>query len=78
MKSELKLIEIETHLGAVYRFPDVTGDVYVPVGAGIDKSQSFFTIANISGSGLTIPYRIIKTIKVDGELLWTGPTQHGA
>jgi hypothetical protein len=78
MKSELKLIKIETHLGSIYQLPDYLGKVWVPSGSGIGSSESTFVLVNISGAALTVPFRIIKTIKVDGKLLWTGPSQHVA
>jgi len=78
IQSNLKTIEIETHLGSIYRLPDYLGKIWVPAGSGTGINDSTFVVVNISGAALTIPFRIIKTIKVDGELLWTGPNQYAA
>jgi hypothetical protein len=69
----LKTCEIETRLGAVYRFPDVDGEVYVPKGAGLNAAVTGLTIVNASGACLVIPWRIVQKIRVDGEVIWTGP-----
>jgi hypothetical protein len=69
----LKICEIETRLGAVYRFPDVDGEVYVPKGAGLNAAVTGFTIINASGACLVIPWRIIRQIRLDNEVIWTGP-----
>jgi hypothetical protein len=76
MTSELKLVEIETHLGSIYRFPDYLGNVNLPSSFGVNSSS--FVVANVSGSALTIPFRVIKKVLVDGEVIWTGPTQFAA
>lgn len=76
--SELKVLEIETHMGSIYRLPDFLGEVPVPAGSGVGKDDSTFVAVNLSGAALTVPFRIIKTIMVDGAAIWTGPTQFTA
>jgi hypothetical protein len=69
----LQTCVIETRLGALYRFPDFEGPLEIPKGAGLSKALTQLTIVNISGSCLVLPWRIIKTIKLDEEVVWTGP-----
>lgn len=69
----LRNCTIETRLGAVYVFPDMATEVDVPVGSGLNSSETNLTMINVSGACLVLPWRIIKQIKMDEQVIWTGP-----
>lgn len=68
-----RVCTIETRLGAVYQFPDIDDKIEIPRGAGLNKALTNLTLVNISGACLVLPWRIIKSIKLDEEVVWTGP-----
>lgn len=69
----MQTCEIETRLGAKYVFPDMTDKIHLPVGAGLDVGKSSITLVNTSGAALVLPFRIVKTIRLDGTVIWEGP-----
>lgn len=67
----LSSVGIVTLTGAQYLFPDVDRDVLrlqLPKYSDLEYSQ--LVLANASGAALTLPFRIVKRVIVDGEDLW--------
>jgi len=76
--SSLISVEVETKNGDIYHFPAMDGDAIknvLPKGKREESSMSQPTLAlvNASFSVLSIPFRIIKVIKVDGKEWWCSP-----
>jgi hypothetical protein len=69
-------VSIETFEGASYVLPDMDGRIFekVLLHEEMWKRLSSFTISNVSGACLVVPMRIIKDIRVDGEVKWTALT----
>ncbi len=74
MGLDLKSVEIRTHENALYVFPDVPEDslknVVLP---GAWRTAGVFVLVNVSGSSLTLPARIVKTVSWDGKVQCDGP-----
>lgn len=70
-------IEVETHLGALYRFPDMPRSMIKVALEDSDwwKNGSVILV-NISGAVINIPARIVKTISFDGKVQ-SGPHKEG-
>jgi hypothetical protein len=73
-----KLVEVvvTTREGARYVFPDMAeGELrkVLPESGRLLASMPSLMMANASVAVLTIPFRIIKTIEVGGEVLWASP-----
>ena len=70
--SSLGLVEIETKEGDIYMFPAMDKKVLEEILPKEELSASAPTLAmvNASFSVLSIPFRIIKTVKVDGAAWW--------
>lgn len=70
--SGLVTVTIETRMGAVYQFPDMTrGSVDKLLRDNI-AFQGDIILSNISRATLVLPTRIIKTLAIDGEVKWRG------
>lgn len=70
---QLVLIEFETFEQATYSFPDVDKEQFRKMIANVSiwKSLGSMVVTNISGACLVLPSRIIKTIRIDKEEVWT-------
>lgn len=67
----LVIIEIDTTQGSRYVFPDMPWDVLsVLVQNDTLLGFSQLSLVNQSGAALVIPTRIIRTIRVNGEVKW--------
>lgn len=78
LSSSLVSVEVETKNGNVYRFPAMDGDALksvLPKGKRIEPSASQPTLAmvNASFAVLSIPFRIIKAVRVNGDEWWVCP-----
>ncbi len=76
--SSLVSVEVETKNGDCYRFPGMDGEALksvLPKGKHEEPSvsQPTLSMVNASFSVLSVPYRIIKTIKVNGDEWWVCP-----
>lgn len=67
----LRELKITTTMGAEYRFPDVS--LEDPTVEKMLRRPSGHDIValNVSGAVLTIPLRIVATVHLGDELLWT-------
>ena len=70
MTSSLAVVEVSTTEGSVYRFPDVSFDAASCVKAGPSESSTTLLLVNASGATLTLPWRIVEKIWVQGKILW--------
>jgi hypothetical protein len=73
---KLESVVVTTKTGAIYRFPDMPRDELervLPESGRINSSMPALMMVNASVSVLTIPFRIIKTIRVGEEVLWACP-----
>lgn len=74
--SELVDITIESKTGALYVLPDVSKTVMdktVPALSHWKTTMSSFTLENISGAVLLVPWRIINRILMDNQEVWIAP-----
>jgi len=76
--STLASIEVTTRNGDVYSFPAMDREeVRKVLPAGKNEppptSQSTLAMVNASFAVLSVPFRIIKTIAVDGDIWWDSP-----
>ncbi len=76
MERSLLLVEVtlETRLGSVYVFPDM------PAGTVVELLHNnnillfpTLVLVNQSMASFSIPTRLVKTVKVNGEVAWTAP-----
>lgn len=74
---ELCTVEVFTHQGSHYVFPDMDKTalrrVLTPGENRITVSIPSFAVCNASYAVLSLPFRIIKQILVDGEEWWVSP-----
>ena len=70
---ELKAVNITTTEGDVYLFPamEQTGLAVLRAGCRRGHAGSMLTLSNVSGACLVLPARIIASVQVDGEEIWT-------
>lgn len=69
MGLDLKSVEVRTHEGALYVFPDVPEDMLKNVVvAGNWKTAGAFILVNVSGASLSLPARIVKNVSWDGKV----------
>lgn len=70
-ESELGDVTLETIEGAVYAFPNMNikalRDKLPEPGA---RPPSCLVMVNVSVAALTVPFRILKAVKVGEEVLW--------
>lgn len=69
---ELVEVTIETTLGAVYKFPDMTRSVVERIVKDNISLQGDLVLTNVSQAALVVPTRIIKTLAINGEVNWRG------
>jgi len=69
---ELVEVSIETTLGAVYKFPDMTRAAVERVLKDNISLQGDLVLTNVSTAALVVPTRIIKTLAINGEVKWRG------
>lgn len=73
-KVRLATIEVATHHGDVYRLPamDVAAlESLLPKDGVLPDGTTSLSLVNASMAILLIPFRIVKTVSVDGEVWWT-------
>jgi hypothetical protein len=66
--SDLVSVEIETHLGALYTFPDVpaaTLETFLTHSAW--EQINNVVLVNVSGASLAVPLRVVRVIRVAGK-----------
>lgn len=73
-----RLVEVvvTTKEGARYTFPDMSEDdmrKVLPESGRVLSNMPSLMMVNVSVAVLTIPFRIIKTVEVGGEVLWVCP-----
>lgn len=72
-------VVITTRLGAVYTFPDVVKDhlsIMLPYGAvSVPEGLELLGLANLTGSFLSIPMRVVSSVRYRGEPWWKAPDQ---
>ncbi len=73
-----RLVEVvvTTKEGARYAFPDMSEDdmrKVLPESGRVLSNMPSLMMVNVSVAVLTIPFRIIKTVEVGGEVLWVCP-----
>ena len=76
--STLAAIEVTTRNGDVYSFPAMDKEELrkvLPIGKNEPPapSQSTLAMVNASFAVLSVPFRIIKTVSVDGDVWWDSP-----
>jgi hypothetical protein len=67
-------VEVTTTLGATYVFPDMPfGQLkfFMESMAATIGASDTLVLTNLSGATMTVPKRIIATLKVDGKTVWT-------
>lgn len=72
----LSEVEIETHQGSKYVFPDMKWESLafaLPPSGRVPESMSVLTLCNYSGACLTLPFRIVKEVRVGKAILWSSP-----
>jgi hypothetical protein len=73
---DLVEVEVETTQGSKYVFPDMSLEnmkKVLPSSGRIPESVTFLMFYNYSGSVLSIPFRIVKEVRVGGTILWKSP-----
>lgn len=75
------VVTVETVQGSVYTFPDMNvsklKQVLPPMGRRLENMPCLVMV-NASVSSLSVPFRIIGTIKVEDEVLWHDERSTGA
>lgn len=68
----LRILEIETELGAIYTFPDMACDTVKLLVQDLKKgtTASNISFVNVSGAALVLPFRIVKEIRMGKEIVW--------
>jgi hypothetical protein len=69
---ELVHVTIETTLGAIYKFPDMTRDAVERIIKDNISFQGDLVLTNVSKAVLVLPTRIIKTLAINDEVKWRG------
>ncbi len=75
-QSDLIEVEVETKQGSRYVYPDVSLDSIkqgLPESGRIPKDVTFLMFYNYSGATLSIPFHIVKEVRVGEDVLWTSP-----
>jgi len=75
-ENNLVLVEVETALGAVYSFPDMSMkslEAVVPPSGRVPESITFLMFYNYSGAMLSVPIRLVKEVRVGEKILWKCP-----
>jgi hypothetical protein len=75
-KVDLITVEIETTLGAKYVFPDMERaalERMLPKMGEPKLVHEQLTIVNASIALLSLPFRIVKVVRVEGEEWWKRP-----
>lgn len=70
---KLVSIELETTLGAKYAFPDVELDIAQQLLRQWPPAEGKVVLVNASGAFLSLPFRIVAILNVDGVLHWRRP-----
>ena len=70
---ELVRVTLTTHLGAVYEVPDMTRAQIEQTLTEDWALGSSLTLVNVSQAVLVLPFRILASIAVNGELKWRAP-----
>ena len=67
-------VEVTSTLGASYVFPDMPFGQLKLFMESMAGASDTLVLANLSGATMTIPKRIIATLKVNGKTVWTRQT----
>lgn len=74
MSTELVTMGVETTLGAHYSFPDMEKPVAEKLveALGIETFRRLgqISLVNVSQAVLLVPFRIVKSISIDGKERW--------
>lgn len=77
--NELVEVRLETFLGACYSFPDMDVSVLsqvLPKGENrVPEGHGQIQLMNASVALLSVPFRIVEKIFVNGELWWKNPNK---
>ena len=69
--SDLAVVTVETHLGAVYVFPDMPREALRNVVDSDGWAQAGrLVLVNISAAVLTMEARLVKAVSYDGKVQW--------
>lgn len=68
--ADLISVEVETTLEARYVFPDMPRDTLTRALQSDVLENGQFVLVNVSHASLVMPMRIVKHIKVGGEVIW--------
>lgn len=78
-KADLVTVEMHTHLGAVYTFPDMDREnleeLLPKLSNRIPEEHGQLQLVNASIALISVPFRILKKILVGGELWWESPNE---
>ncbi len=65
--TDLVVVEVETHLGSVYMFPDVPAATLETVLTHSAWEQiDNVVLVNVSGASLAVPLRVVRVVRVNG------------
>lgn len=71
-------VEIASTLGAGYVFPDMPYNQLKLFLASMAGESDTLVLTNLSGATMTVPKRIIDSLKVDGKVVWRRPPSSNA
>lgn len=72
----LVVVEVETKQGSKYVYPDVSREsieLGLPESGRVPEDMTFLMFYNYSGSTLSIPFHIVKEVRVGEDVLWKSP-----
>lgn len=72
--TDLVDIEVRTHEGAVYIFPDMPFSTLETVLNSPWQTNGVLILVNVSGALLSLPARVVHTLSWDGEEKYRGPS----
>lgn len=72
--SLLETVTVVTEQGSVYHFPDMSRKSLVevlPPSGRIPESVTHLMLFNYSSAMLSVPFRIVREVRIGEEVLWT-------
>ena len=74
--NDLCVVVVTTHMGAEYRFPDMSESQVreaMPQSGRIPSDQPALMMVNVSHAVLTMVFRIVQEVRIGEEVIWRCP-----